>query len=297
MTVPASELEIRPPRDGELDDLTALLIAQLREHDNDLSDAALGRAAAGLARRPQSGQFLVAREDDALIGFAALSYLWTLERGGRAAWLDELYVIPQRRGQGIGARLLNAALQAAQAAGVLSVDLEIETGHDRAATLYQRAGFAPLSRTRWTRDLAAAPRARRAKPTELQGGCFCGALRYRIAASPLEVSHCHCSICRRTSGAPFVTWATVRRDAFAFTSGDPAVLHSTPQATRTFCAACGTALTFQYAAEPSWIDFTVGSLDEPDSLPPDSHIWTSSQLSWLRVEDDLPRHATAPPRR
>jgi GNAT superfamily N-acetyltransferase len=297
MAGPASELDIRAPHDSELDELTALLIAQLREHDNALPDAALGRATAGLARRPQRGQFLIAREGNVLLGFAALSYLWTLERGGRAAWLDELYVVPQRRGEGIGARLLDAALQTAQAAGALAVDLEIETGHERAATLYRRAGFAALPRTRWTRDLAAAPHLGRAQPSELQGGCFCGALRYRVNVGPIEVAHCHCSICRRTSGAPFVTWATVRSAAFAFTSGTPAELRSTPQATRRFCSACGTALTFQLTAEPGWIDVTVGSLDEPNALSPDAHIWTSSQLTWLRIEDDLPRHAAAAPRR
>ena len=56
-----------------------------------------------------------------------------------------------------------------------------------------------------------------------------------------------------------------------------------------------TALTFQLTAEPGWIDVTVGSLDEPSALSPDSHIWTSSQLTWLRIEDDLPRHAAAAP--
>jgi GNAT superfamily N-acetyltransferase len=289
------KLEIRPPHDDELDGLVALLVAQLREHGNELADRELARAAAGMVRRPQRGLFLIARESVTLVGFAALSYLWTLERGGRAAWLDELYVVPARRGEGIGEALLRAALAAARAAGALAIDLEIETGHERAATLYQRAGFTRLQRTRWARDLEAAPPAPRPAAAERQGGCFCGALRYRIAAAPLEVSHCHCSICRRTSGAPFVTWATVPAEAFAFTSGVAAALRSTARARRTFCAACGTPLTFQLTAQPGWIDVTVGSLDDAEAVRPDSHIWTASQLSWLHLDDDLPRHTAAAP--
>jgi GNAT superfamily N-acetyltransferase len=289
------QLEIRAPHDEELDELVALLVAQLREHGNELSDHQLARAATGMVRRPQRGQFLIARQSGTLVGFAALSYLWTLERGGRAAWLDELYVVPACRGHGIGQALLHAALDAARAAGALAVDLEIETGHERAASLYQRAGFTRLQRTRWSRDLDSAPPAPRATPAELQGGCFCGALRYRVGAAPLEVSHCHCSICRRSSGAPFVTWATVPADAFAFTSGVAAALQSTARARRTFCAGCGTPLTFQLIAQPTWIDVTVGSLDDPNAVPPAAHIWTASQLSWLRLDDDLPRHAASAP--
>jgi GNAT superfamily N-acetyltransferase len=290
----AGDLEIRPPRDDELDGLVALLVAQLREHGNELPDSELASAAAGMMRRPQRGQFLVARDSDVLVGFAALSFLWTLERGGLAAWLDELYVIPPRRAQGIGAALLRAATALAQAAGALAIDLEIESAHARAATLYERAGFTPLDRTRWALELTPSP------PTapavrDVLGGCFCGALRYRIGAAAREVSHCHCTICRRTSGAPFVTWLTVPSAAFAFTSGTPAELHATPRAHRTFCAACGTALTFQLDAQPGIIDVTVGSLDDANAVAPDAHIWTSSQLRWLHIDDDLPRYAAAAP--
>jgi GNAT superfamily N-acetyltransferase len=293
--VPTSSLEIRQPRQAELADLAALLVRQLREHGNELPDAALSAAAAGMIAHPQRGRFLVAREGDAMVGFAALSFLWTLERGGRAAWLDELYVIPERRGHGFGNALLQAALRVAREAGALAVDLEIETGHERAASLYQRAGFAPLARTRWALDITPSPPAARAEPAERRGGCFCGAVRYRISGVSLDVAHCHCAICRRTSGAPFVTWATVPRESFAFTSGAAAELHSTPHARRGFCGACGTALTFQRTDDRAWIDVAVGSLDEPEGLVPTRHIWTASQLSWLHIDDDLPRHPDGGP--
>ena len=86
-----------------------------------------------------------------------------------------------------------------------------------------------------------------------------------------------------------VAWATFARDDLAFVSGTPAELRSSDKATRTFCAACGTALTFREDARPRLVDVTVCSLDKPDAIAPTEHIWTASQLPWLNVEDDLPR--------
>ena len=109
------------------------------------------------------------------------------------------------------------------------------------------------------------------------------------------MSQCHCGICRRTTGAPFVTWATVPAGAFVFTAGTPAQLRATPRAVRELCAACGTALTFRETARPNSVDVTVGSMDRPEAIVPAAHIWTSSQLAWLRLADDLPRHAAEDP--
>lgn len=289
-------LEIRPPGDADLDELITLLIAQLREHSNELPDHALARAAAGMMRRPQRGQFLIARHAGELVGFAALSYLWTLERGGRAGWLDELYVVPQRRGQGIGRELLAAALAAARTVGALAVDLEIEIGHERAASLYERAGFSALPRTRMAIELDRPSSTPSPVPDRLQGGCFCGAVRYRIDKPLLDVTHCHCSMCRRISGAPMVTWLTVPAEGFSYTSGTAAELRSSERARRTFCGTCGTALTFRLLAEPAFLDVTAGSLDAPEAVAPRAHIWTADQLAWLRFDDDLPRHHAGTPR-
>jgi ribosomal protein S18 acetylase RimI-like enzyme len=299
-------VEIRPAGLADLPALGRLLVTQLREHDVDLPEAEIVGGAEGMLRRPQRGRFLVAVAGEELIGFAALSFLWTLEHGGWAAWLDELYVIPARRDRGIGDALLRGALDVAAAAGARAVDLEIETGHERVESLYRRHGFATLTRSRWVLPLAggsqpgassngSAPETS-AAARELTGGCFCGAVRYRITAAPLEVSHCHCSICRRTSGAPFVTWATIPTAAFALVTGAPRALRSTAPAERQFCEHCGTALTFRVLAEPQWLDVTVGSLDDPGTAEPDLHIWTQNQVRWLHIDDDLPRHPERAPR-
>ncbi|MBX3027945.1 GNAT family N-acetyltransferase [bacterium] len=168
-----STVVIRAAAAADLTAVSALLIAQLREHGNAVPDVELAAAARGMLERPQRGRFLLAFDGDAAVGLAALSFLWTLERGGRAAWLDELYVLPARRGAGIGAALLAAALDLARAVGAHAVDLEIEAGHERVGSLYRRHGFAPLSRQRWALPLETPAAASAPPPSTLQGGGGC----------------------------------------------------------------------------------------------------------------------------
>ena len=124
---------------------------------------------------------------------------------------------------------------------------------------------------------------------EHTGGCLCGAVRYRAAGEPIAVSHCHCSMCRRASGGPFLTFARFAAKDFTFTEGQPALFRSSESAVRGFCGACGCQITFQYDDRPDRIDVTVGSLDRPDAVTPMRHIWIESQISWLHMDDGLPR--------
>jgi len=84
---------------------------------------------------------------------ADVAFTWTLEHGGKSAWLDELYVVPEYRGKGIGAALLRAALEAAQRSGCAAVDLEVDEARARAENLYVQAGFRPLGRSRWVKKI------------------------------------------------------------------------------------------------------------------------------------------------
>ncbi len=123
----------------------------------------------------------------------------------------------------------------------------------------------------------------------LTGGCLCGAIRYEITAEPIGVNHCHCSICRRAAGAPFITWVTIAGDAFTFTSGTPAYFQSTPDVQRGFCRDCGTTLTYANITHPEEADITAATLDDPELVTPEDHIWTGSMVSWLKFDDGLPR--------
>jgi hypothetical protein len=117
----------------------------------------------------------------------------------------------------------------------------------------------------------------------MDGGCFCGFVRYRASGLPFDETNCHCSICRRTSGAPFVAWFSVRRVDFAFLAGEPASFRSSDHGTRTFCPRCGTPLTFESARSPNEIDVTIGSLDEPGRVPPHDHTQTATRLPWVAL--------------
>jgi hypothetical protein len=126
--------------------------------------------------------------------------------------------------------------------------------------------------------------------TTREGGCFCGAIRYRAEGEPTQVNHCHCRMCQRLAGAPVVTWATFRAEQVHFLKGGPKWLESSEKATRGFCANCGTQLLWRSKRHPDEVDLTAASLDDPNSVKPDIHIWTESQLEWLRLQDDLPRY-------
>jgi hypothetical protein len=124
----------------------------------------------------------------------------------------------------------------------------------------------------------------------LQGQCFCGFVRYQAEGTPFNQGNCHCSMCRRVSGAPFVTWFTVPRGGFRFVAGEPTTFRSSDHATRSFCPRCGTPLTFQSSRYPQETDVTTCSLLDPESLPPQVHTHVSAQLSWVKLDDGLPTY-------
>jgi hypothetical protein len=129
----------------------------------------------------------------------------------------------------------------------------------------------------------------------LTGGCYCGRIRYEVTGRPLHETNCHCSICRRTTGAPFVTWFSVRPSEFRFVAGEPTRFRSSPRGTRSFCPVCGAQLTFQGDEWPDEIDLTTSSLDDPALVPPRDHTHTSSKLRWVHIGDGLPAFPEARP--
>jgi hypothetical protein len=123
-----------------------------------------------------------------------------------------------------------------------------------------------------------------------EGGCLCGAVRYRFTGEPLALSLCHCQTCRRAAGAPSVAWVVLNFTDFAFTNGSPVIFRSSSPVLRTFCGRCGTPLTYQREAEPETIDITTTSLDSPDAFAPTREIWLSQKLVWERANDMLEQY-------
>jgi hypothetical protein len=126
--------------------------------------------------------------------------------------------------------------------------------------------------------------------TLADGGCLCGAIRYRARGDPTDVTLCHCRTCRKAAGAPLVAWVTFPASDFTIVTGTPARYPSSPKVVRTFCGTCGTPLTYAHADFPSGIDVTVCSLDEPERFPPADHTWVDHRVGWLRANEDLPAY-------
>ena len=119
----------------------------------------------------------------------------------------------------------------------------------------------------------------------IEGGCLCGAIRYRIDASVLETGICHCRTCRRAAGAQSVAWLTVPAIGFALVSGKPAAFVSSAEVERGHCRDCGTSLT--YRSGPDTIDVTIASLDNPEEVRPTREIWLEHRLSWEPIDPVL----------
>jgi len=124
-----------------------------------------------------------------------------------------------------------------------------------------------------------------------EGGCLCGAVRYRLDAAPDWSSHCHCRSCQRATGAAFTTWAGLKREHFEVTKGKITVCATSPGVERGFCGHCGTSLT--YVAEEGWpgqVSVLAPTLDDPGIVSPLSHVYVEHQLPWVKLNDGLPTH-------
>jgi len=133
----------------------------------------------------------------------------------------------------------------------------------------------------------------------VEGGCLCGAIRYRISAEPFSVAHCHCVNCRKASGAVMLTWFTVNDEDFIWMSGEPARYrydseHYPAPVERLFCGDCGSQLGW-HCLDDGTVDLTAGSLDDPDVLEPQRHVFAHGRVRWMHTADDLPGFETRPP--
>jgi hypothetical protein len=124
-------------------------------------------------------------------------------------------------------------------------------------------------------------------PMELSGGCVCGGTRYALRAAPVSLNDCHCVDCRRSAGAPYVTWGSVRRGELQLVHGELREIFHAARF-RFFAACCGTPLFFCETKDSEWIDVTIGSLDEPAAFRPEKSIWTEDKLPWVILDPKLP---------
>lgn len=131
------------------------------------------------------------------------------------------------------------------------------------------------------------------KDLPLDGGCTCGEVRYRMSSKPMFVHCCHCRWCQRETGASFALNALIEGDRVSLLKGEVDVVDTPSNSGKgqkiTRCPKCRIALWSNYAGAGDAIRFVrVGTLDEPDRLPPDIHIFTSSKQPWVVLPPGIP---------
>ena len=126
-----------------------------------------------------------------------------------------------------------------------------------------------------------------------EGGCTCRQVRYRMASGPLFVHCCHCRWCQRESGAAFALNAMIEADRVTLLQGEVEVVDTPSNSGKgqriSRCPDCRIALWSNYAGAGNAVHFVrVGTLDEPDRLPPDIHIFTASKQPWVVIPEGMP---------
>jgi hypothetical protein len=130
------------------------------------------------------------------------------------------------------------------------------------------------------------------------GGCLCGGVRYEIAGSFRRASHCHCSRCRRHSGAAVCTQGRVRREHFRLVSGAELIRIYRPAAdaaVKAFCSVCGSSLFGGAWPEGPEVSIRLGTVDGDPGIRPQYHTFVDSRAPWDEITDDLPRYPGSAP--
>ena len=127
----------------------------------------------------------------------------------------------------------------------------------------------------------------------IEGGCTCGEVRYKLTHSPLFVHCCHCSWCQRETGTAFALNALIESEHVVVVGRAPEKV-KTPSAsgkgqTILRCPTCRIAVWSHYPESGDKLSFVrVGTLDQPNKMPPDIHIYTSSKQPWIILSGEIP---------
>lgn len=126
----------------------------------------------------------------------------------------------------------------------------------------------------------------------MEGGCLCGAVRYRIKGELTEVAVCHCHQCKQAQGSAFALNSPLSVDVFSLLSGEDFLqeYRHTPNKRRVFCKRCGSALFSQRDDKPDVLRLRLGTLDEKQLPAPDYHIHAKSAVNWCAFDPSKPKY-------
>jgi hypothetical protein len=129
----------------------------------------------------------------------------------------------------------------------------------------------------------------------IHGSCLCGAVSYEISGSFSAAGHCHCSMCRKSHGAAFATWAMIEPNQFRWTSGVELIerYESSPGRARCFCRKCGSPLVAMHTGTVT--EVVLGTVDGDPGVRPREHIFVGSKAPWYEIDDALPQFEKWPP--
>ena len=128
-----------------------------------------------------------------------------------------------------------------------------------------------------------------------EGSCLCGALQFRSSADPVEAGYCHCKMCQNLSGSAVLPWASFRVEHFSYVKGEPTIYRSSPHGQREFCDNCGSQIAFRTVNSPETVEINIGTLNDPEKVSPQYHIYNDGQISWFKIDDHLPRYPGSGP--
>lgn len=134
-----------------------------------------------------------------------------------------------------------------------------------------------------------------APPKRLRGQCLCGRVGYEVADAFAYAVNCHCSLCRRTTGAAFKPLAGIERDKLDITRGDDSILRYGEGSDHNVnCGVCGSFL-FAVVRGGTYAHLAMGTLTDDPSIRPTAHIFVGSKAAWFTITDDLPQYEAFPP--
>jgi hypothetical protein len=129
-----------------------------------------------------------------------------------------------------------------------------------------------------------------------EGGCLCGAIRYRVEGAPTDTNVCYCTQCQRQTGAAMPAFAAYPIDRFKLLSGEPTSYRASDQATRQFCVRCGSSLFWRHDRRAE-LDVFLGTLDNPSAMPPPrDQIWAEHRAAWVLELARVPSYPAGRPR-
>jgi hypothetical protein len=120
------------------------------------------------------------------------------------------------------------------------------------------------------------------------GGCLCGAIRYRVEGEAVARTLCHCVSCRRATGGASVGWAVFEKENWQLLQGELREYSSSPGIHWGSCANCSSLVGYRRDSRPDHYDITTATLDDPDAFPPTVEIWVAEKIGWEMLDPARP---------